>query len=174
MDWFPSFVLRINPLLACTTKPICGPPMCGSPTGPIDQRKIAAFARRKPWVQIPLGPLFDCLRGKTHSISRDSRAALCAEKVLRLHRGSASRARMLEPQTAFPAETVSGSQRHTAGRAGGFVARTRLRFRGAVFTEDNRRASLPAGLPPGSLLPAFRAGSVSRLARLDDEEIGPC
>ena len=25
--------------------------------GPIDQRKIAAFARRKPWVQIPLGPL---------------------------------------------------------------------------------------------------------------------
>src|SRR2546426_4319343 len=54
------------PLLACTTKPICGPPMCGSPTGPIDQRKIAAFARRKPWVQIPLGPLFDCRRSKTH------------------------------------------------------------------------------------------------------------
>src|SRR3972149_421759 len=27
------------------------------PAGPIDQRKIAAFARRKPWVQIPLGPL---------------------------------------------------------------------------------------------------------------------
>src|SRR2546426_266934 len=28
-----------------------------SSAGPIDQRKIAAFARRKPWVQIPLGPL---------------------------------------------------------------------------------------------------------------------
>jgi len=81
---------------------------------------------------------------------------------------------MLEPQTAFPAETVSGSQRHTAGRAGGFAARTRRRFRGAVFTEDDRRASASARLPPGRLLPAFRAGSVSRLARLDDEEIGPC
>ncbi len=32
--------------------------MCGCSAGPIDQRKIAAFARRKPWVQIPLGPLF--------------------------------------------------------------------------------------------------------------------
>src|SRR2546430_17229693 len=30
---------------------------CARRRGPIDQRKIAAFARRKPWVQIPLGPL---------------------------------------------------------------------------------------------------------------------
>jgi len=81
---------------------------------------------------------------------------------------------MLEPQTAFPAEKVFGSQRHIAGRAGGFAARPRRRFRGAVFTEDDRRASASARLPPGRLLPAFRAGSVSRLARFDDEEIGPC
>src|SRR5437667_387738 len=32
-------------------------PRCARRRGPIDQRKIAAFARRKPWVQIPLGPL---------------------------------------------------------------------------------------------------------------------
>src|SRR5439155_1253900 len=31
---------------------------CARRRGPIDQRKIAAFARRKPWVQIPLGPYF--------------------------------------------------------------------------------------------------------------------
>src|SRR6266550_3628222 len=35
---------------------------CARPRGPIDQRKIAAFARRKPWVQIPLGPLRPALR----------------------------------------------------------------------------------------------------------------
>src|SRR3990170_454817 len=46
-----------------------GPPPCGGVDrvlrgagfvrgrGPIDQRKIAAFARRKPWVQITLGTL---------------------------------------------------------------------------------------------------------------------
>src|SRR5881396_3149370 len=33
-------------------------PRCARRRGPIDQRKIAAFARRKPWVQIPLGPLY--------------------------------------------------------------------------------------------------------------------
>src|SRR3989442_9019591 len=171
---FPSFVRGSLALLACTTKPICRPPMCGSPTGPIDQRKIAAFARRKPWVQIPLGPLFDCRRSETHSTLGDSCAALRAENVLRLHRGPASRARVLEPLTALPAETISRSQRLTAGRAGGFAVRSRFRFRGAVFTEDDRRASPSAGLPAGGLLPAFRAGSVSRLARLDHEEIGPC
>ena len=39
-------------------------PRCARRRGPIDQRKIAAFARRKPWVQIPLGPLqFHTCRG---------------------------------------------------------------------------------------------------------------
>src|SRR5436309_1014801 len=39
------------------SKPISCAGICHRPAGPIDQRKIAAFARRKPWVQIPLGPL---------------------------------------------------------------------------------------------------------------------
>src|SRR5207244_4595555 len=39
------------------SKPISFAGICHRPAGPIDQRKIAAFARRKPWVQIPLGPL---------------------------------------------------------------------------------------------------------------------
>src|SRR5207245_554624 len=40
------------------SKPISCAGICHRPAGPIDQRKIAAFARRKPWVQIPLGPYF--------------------------------------------------------------------------------------------------------------------
>src|SRR3989449_11710339 len=39
------------------SKPISCAGICHRPAGAIDQRKIAAFARRKPWVQIPLGPL---------------------------------------------------------------------------------------------------------------------
>src|SRR2546425_2469399 len=44
------------------SKPISCAGICHRPAGPIDQRKIAAFARRKPWVQIPLGPLPPALR----------------------------------------------------------------------------------------------------------------
>src|SRR5207249_10240937 len=40
------------------SKPTSTAGICHRPAGPIDQRKIAAFARRKPWVQIPLGPSF--------------------------------------------------------------------------------------------------------------------
>src|SRR3989441_9157735 len=135
---------------------------------------IDARVSRPRQVQPPLGPLFHCRCAKTHCTLRDSRATLRAEKIVRLQRGSAFRARVLEPQTAFPAETVSGSTRHAARWAGGFAVHGRLRFRGAVLTEDARRTSPSVRSPAGGHLPALRTGSVSRLARLDDEQIGAC
>ncbi len=54
------FLARRPRAAAREPKPICGPALCGGLAGPVDQRKIAAFARRKPWVQIPPGPFLRC------------------------------------------------------------------------------------------------------------------
>lgn len=42
---------------------------CCDYSGPVDQRKIAAFARQKPWVQIPPGPLNHITNGPLNHIT---------------------------------------------------------------------------------------------------------
>ncbi len=111
------------------------------PRGPIDQRKIAAFARRKPWVQIPLGPLSGVLC--------QASTALPAERVGGAGGLSAGRTCERNAAPATPAKRVVlrkgdaaiGAAPLSAGSTAGFAARSLQRriavpLRRTGFHED--------------------------------------
>ena len=142
-------------------KPICGPALCAALVGPVDQRKIAAFARRKPWVQIPPGPLRP---------SGDPRAAFAAERILGPEHFPARRAGVLDSRTATAAEDIVRPQGCAASRAGVGLRRG---FRGALGAYDHRRPLSAHGLPRLGGLPAIGAASFAGLRRLEDANAFP-
>src|SRR5213594_1108278 len=110
------------------SKPISCAGICHRPAGPIDQRKIAAFARRKPWVQIPLGPLHPArLVEVTASAKIEGAGPL---EILRCH-NTTERSCAYATVVVWPAKSGLGalSRNHDAPHARGGIGGVLLEIR---------------------------------------------
>src|SRR5437773_8781342 len=92
-------------------------PRCARRRGPIDQRKIAAFARRKPWVQIPLGPYFPSTETRPTPTGRACRILNTCNSPRILRRLKPPRCRLAEDWNQLSEQTTYRLEHTRHGQA---------------------------------------------------------